>query len=303
MRLLIVLQTKKWLRKSILILFSAIFSFSLSEKLEAKVLVITHGFNRPDFIEMQSKTLNKFLKDEYEFVVFNDANNEEMESQIRNECKRLGIRHLRIPQFIHDLPYLYRLPIENYQHNACRIANAVQYSLNTVGFDHEGYVLIMDSDLFLIREFCVGEYMRDITLAGIEQTRDNGISYLWNGFVLFDMNSLPDRKTINFNCGIIEDQPCDVGGYTYYYLKEHPDLNVKFIDTVYLSADHEISDREKKDESLCYLLKKNPNNVEFFLDYTFFHYRGGTNWDRKSDEYHQLKSSILSDFIDKIVNQ
>jgi len=40
-----------------------------------KVLVLTCAFNRPDFIELQYKTFKAFLNDDYEFVVFNDANN------------------------------------------------------------------------------------------------------------------------------------------------------------------------------------------------------------------------------------
>ena len=38
-----------------------------------KILIITHNYNRPDFIEIQSATFKKFLQDDYEYVVFNDV--------------------------------------------------------------------------------------------------------------------------------------------------------------------------------------------------------------------------------------
>ena len=52
----------------------------------AKVLVITHSYNRPDFIEIQHKTLKKSLKDEYEFVVFNDAKYANTRVAIEKTC-------------------------------------------------------------------------------------------------------------------------------------------------------------------------------------------------------------------------
>ena len=38
-----------------------------------KVLIFTFAYNHPDFIELQHQLFQKFLKDEYEFVVFDDS--------------------------------------------------------------------------------------------------------------------------------------------------------------------------------------------------------------------------------------
>lgn len=53
-------------------LFSLVFLLQAAISAE-KVLIITTVYNRPDFIELQAKTFEKFLKDDYRFVVFNDA--------------------------------------------------------------------------------------------------------------------------------------------------------------------------------------------------------------------------------------
>ncbi len=179
------------------------------------VLIITHSFNRPDFIEIQDKTFKKFLKDDYTFVVFNDAPQEEISDKIIKTCNRLNVPCIRIPQSIHDAPYLERWPGEDYHHPVVRCANVVQFSLDTLGFDYDGIVMIIDSDMFLIKEFCVQEFLNGFDIAGVLQSRQH-IKYIWNGLVFFNMQTLPDKKTIDFNCGKIDGIGVDVGGHTYY---------------------------------------------------------------------------------------
>lgn len=62
-----------------------------------KILIITHNFNRPDFIEIQHATFKKFLQDDYEYVVFNDATDSTLVQQINNICNKLQIEWIRVP--------------------------------------------------------------------------------------------------------------------------------------------------------------------------------------------------------------
>ena len=55
---------------------------------ESKILIITSAYNRPEFVEVQARTFTKFLRDEYEFVVFNDANSSAVYSQIEQMCDK-----------------------------------------------------------------------------------------------------------------------------------------------------------------------------------------------------------------------
>jgi hypothetical protein len=198
----------------------------------APVLIITHAYLRPDFIEIQNKTFKKFLKDDYEFVVFNDARDPSLRSEIASLCKKLSLRCIEIPQAIHDRPYLKRSAYEDRNHACVRCANVVQYSLNELGFKYDGLVAIIDSDMFLIKDFSIAQYMADHDLAGVAQSRGN-VHYLWNGIVFFNMNTLVDKETIDFNCGQINGNPVDVGGYTYYYFQKHPEVRVKEINQTY----------------------------------------------------------------------
>src|ERR1700733_12744545 len=197
------------------------------------VLIMTYSFNRPDFIEIQDKTFKKFLKDDYTFVVFNDATQEEVSNQIIETCNRLNLPCIKIPQSIHDTPYSQR----NYRHPSIRNAstrnaNVVQYSLDTLGFDHDGIVMIIDSDMFLVKEFCVQEFLDGFDIAGVPQLRQH-IEYIWVGLVCFNMQTLPDKKTIDFHCGQIDGIKVDTGGQTYHYFKDHPEVMKKPIDNQY----------------------------------------------------------------------
>lgn len=161
------------------------------------VRIFTHVCNRPEFIEWQYLTFKKFMRDDYIFTVFNDAKDPGMAQRMVDMCKRYNIECIRIPQEIHSRPYLNRLPGEDYQSSCARCANVVQYSLDTVGFNYDGIVMIIDSDMFLTHPFSVKEFMTGYDIAAVPQSRNNDVHYLWNGLVFMDMRTLPNKRTLN----------------------------------------------------------------------------------------------------------
>ena len=76
-----------------MILVSFFFLYMPSNVIATKprVLIVTHSYNKPDFIELQYKLFKKFLHDDYDFVVFNDASNATFENAISAICKALNI--------------------------------------------------------------------------------------------------------------------------------------------------------------------------------------------------------------------
>lgn len=265
--------------------------------LEAKLLIITHAYKRPDFIALQEKTFRAFLKDDYQFVVFNDATDKTIYQDIQAACRDLHLQCIPVPQSIHRRPYLPRMKGEAYDHPCARCANVVQYSLDTLGFAHEGLVMIIDSDMFLVGELDVERYMQGYDISGLSQTRGT-VEYLWNGILFFNMQTLPAKRELSFNCGDVEGQSCDVGGYTYYYFRNHPEARLKFINHHVLVAAHVHEERSGFHPFLRLMLEENVPNCEFFMNYALFHYRGGGNWDYKSDEYHRHKTAALHKLID-----
>ncbi len=281
-----------------------VFFLSLCSSLaQAKVLIFTYAYNRPEFIEYQHLTFEKFLLDEYDFVVFNDAHDREMAKKIELMCQKYDLPCIRIPQEIHSRPYLQRWPGEDYNHPSIRNANVVQYSLNEYGFDYPGIVVLLDSDMFLIKEFSIEQYMAEHQIAGLPQSKshaNNHVEYIWIGLAFLDMQHLPDKQTLNFNCGRIDDIPVDAGGHTYHYIKNHPQIAVQRMNLAYLPNESEYN-------QACWFARKlfdkgyREARAEFLLNSTFFHYRGGSNWDQQPANFHTQKWSAVQDIMNELL--
>lgn len=273
-----------------------------------KVLVITHSYNRPDFIELQYKTFKKFLRDDYEFVVFNDARDQKSYSMIQSTCRNLNISCIPIPQEIHIG-----------RDNPCeRCADVVRYSLDHLGFNYDGKVMIIDSDMFLINDFSIDKALENHVVAGVFQGREH-VAYLWNALVLLDMKTLPDKLSFDFNCGQVEGVSVDVGGKLYHYFKKHPEIKPLYINCYHMdylvcaecSKQARVGCRHNTEllESLHFnartiqLIQSGVHNIEFLFDSAFIHYRGGGNWDQKSPDYHARKTAFLNEFMSDVLSR
>jgi hypothetical protein len=293
----------------------------ISSVIHAKILIFTYSYNRPDFIELQEKSFKKFLADDYEFVVFNDARDPNMSRQIFRTCNRLGVQCIKIPQAIHDKPYLQRWPTEDYNHPTVRNCNVVQYSLDIMGFNHNDILVLFDSDVFLIKKFNVREFLNGYDMGGRalsinDRTGSGPIRYLWHGLAFLDMHSMPNRHTLSFNCGKVENQSIDAGGHSYYYLKNNPGLKVKWIEHNYIEELQCNSCQESKaytcthnadklreagfDEDQIPFIQKAPAEIEFYYNNSFVHYRAGCNWNYNTQEYLDKKTNAFNEFLDVI---
>lgn len=279
--------------------------------LEAKLLIMTHSYNRPEFIPWQHYGFQKFLKDDYRFVVFNDAPNQELQDEISKVCEDLYIRCIRVPQTIHKEPYY--LPRQGGVAGAsAECAETIQYMLDKMGFDHQDIVVVIDSDMFLIRPFSIREYLQENQLAANPQVRygaHENIHYLLPNLMVFNMTNLPDKETLNFNLGIIDEIMVDTGGYTHFYLKAHPQLkwiantlHPRPIDIEKPDLNPEIRKHIQAHPKLCNLITKLPIDVEFYIDYAFFHFKAGSNWNQIGDQKMQEKTTMTYEVMDELIN-
>ena len=293
--------------------------------ISAKVLIITHSYSRPDLIALQVKTFKALLQDEYEFVVFNDASNENMAVEIETMCIQQNIKCMRIPQEIHTQPYLPRNPNDDLQQANIRHANCIQYSLDVLGFDHDGVVFIVDSDMFLIRPFSIEKYMQNKDVATLVKRSYHPGRYFCPAICFLSMDQIPDKRSLNFNVTTVNNSPVDSGGATYYYWIKHPNIVVEYIKPIYCSqlylgdlhynlpANNFLSDDTKlsiyfslgfNDQEIKFLLK-NPDTFEFYLDNHFIHYRGASTINKNERNYqqrHLYKMRIFNELIDDVLN-
>jgi hypothetical protein len=284
----------------------------------ASVLIFTHSFNRPDFIEWQYKTFKKFLEDDFEYIVFNDAKSEPLNSQITLMCQRYKIKCIRIPQNIHS-----------YDAPGARHQDSIHYSLTSLILKGNGLVLMIDSDMFLVQPFSIARFMRGYDLIAVPQTRPNDVLYLWPGLVFMDLRTLPNKEMMDWHGGSVNGSLVDTGGQMHHYLKNNPQLKIKFINSITLpiqqhlmcdecqksmsiicSHHEDIVNKVGYDAKAMYKIdKKMMNFLEhskernmlwaLFLDNCFLHYCAATWYFEGLDNKNELLRLYMNDLLEE----
>lgn len=221
-----------------IILFALFFSFQI----DAKIRILTFHFNLPELIEIQHKTFKRFLKEDYELIVFNDACEEHHEKAIQQTCDKFGIRCIRFKPEWHDTdpfntkvnewahnPQIYShlgaiRPGVNLSHQpSVRHCHVIQYALDNFGYNHNDLVALLDGDCFLSRPTSFKKILGTNDIVGIRK-EEAGIEYLWVVFTLFDPRTVPYKEDLKFHLDVINNQLHDTGSHTYHYLANHPDI-------------------------------------------------------------------------------
>lgn len=265
-----------------------------------KVLIMTYVHSRPDFIELHEKTFKAFLQNDYEYIVFNDAPSDSMRKQIEQTCNNLGIQHFRVPQHLH---------IHGRTSPGHRHMDAIKYSLEVAGYKHDGIVVMIDADMFLVKPLDIIEYMQEYNFIGGYQDRIKGdirIIYTSPCLTFMNMRTLPNKDTISFEGGYIHGLACDVGAHTYYYFKNNPTINLYLYTAV--SKDHLCNLSNTELQALGYdtntinflAAVDRKYGFEFHGDTYFMHYyAGGSNWPGYSSTYLQEKNNLLNNYINQ----
>lgn len=234
--------------------------------------IFTTVTNQPEFVRLQAQTFKEFLECDYQFNIVDDSfDSANLSQQYINICEENGVAYHRKPERIlpHD-PMV-----------GCSFAVTWTYE-NLIRKCENDIVLFLDSDMFLLKKFNPILYMQDKVLSGCMQNRGD-IDYIWNGIIMFNMPKVIQLKgELNFACGYVEGELTDVGGHTYYFLKEN-NLKIDNLKSTYEGFYNGIE----------------LENMETFLDGSFFHFRGGTLWDRKVDVY-ERKLEILNNILETI---
>jgi len=246
--------------------------------------IYTFADKRPDFIQKQKMLFEKFVEDEYEFIIVNSASNLSLKKQIFLECEKLHLKCL-------DYPEINTYPPQP----ACSMP--IQWCWdNFIADDKSNLNMIIDSDMFIINKFNVHEYSKKYDICADYDKRAH-VNYLWNGLMIFTEN-LKERKKLNFSEGVVDGVITDVGGNLYHYLNEFNPL-VKHIENVgYICTKNENTSFLPKEMLAMY----DDSYLCEFFEQTFFHYRAGSNWNNKSLDYHMNKTNFLDTLIQKAMN-
>ena len=184
--------------------------------------IFTSVVNSLDFVETQYRLFKTFLKDEeWQFNVVDDSMEESITEEFKSVCDIYGIKYYRKPQNPNK-------KLDNPLAGKSRHATeTIQWTYDTIIKEKhdEDMVLFCDSDMFLLDEFSIEEYIKDEVIAGALQVR-GPIEYIWNGIMFFNMSEITKiNPDLNFSDGDVEGNMTDIGGHLYYWFLEN---NVKF---------------------------------------------------------------------------
>lgn len=275
--------------------------------------VLTAVVNNPIFIEIQYHTLKKHMKQDYEFIVFNDAKafpdftnggDEKIHEKIQKKCNELNIKCISIPNDHH----------KNMSCAGRRCSDSINFMQNYMLKEKDEY-LVIDSDMFLIDDFYKERYNNNDCAIVLQNRKNSNINYIWNGIFYFNSNNINDFDIINWDV----TENTDVGGMTHIWLKNKckklPDVldicnsekNIFNRDGIYfikhlssLSWNDSKMPENIKNTKLETFIKQDPRNQnnKYFceiFDEIILHYRAGGNWERKDINLHYNLSEVLKD--------
>ncbi len=280
-----------------------------------KVRIYSSHCSRSDYILFQYNSIKKHVKDEWEYIVFNDGmntatTNNFMNNKCRDDitsmCEALKVECVPIPPETHTqrdqlFPTGALRFAQNYSH---RSADACQVMLkHSIPFD--GIVVMMDSDMFFCEDFSFEEYIKDYNLAFLPQERKPGVVYMWNNLVIYKPKELPDLYHMSFDSGTIQGHAMDAGAMTYYYLEKYkPYLKIRTIQFVErpLEISSPLGSLDQYEipcpcpmTELCFQpeIVTNPPFRWQILEKGIFHYGQGGNWNAKSYDDHLVKTKTM----------
>ncbi|MCI5051969.1 MAG: hypothetical protein MRY21_02380 [Simkaniaceae bacterium] len=209
---------------------------------------MTFHYNLPSLLELQIKTIEKFCRDDFELIVFNDASDPELATQLTQVCNKSGVQCVRykqkwhenhpltryIHQWLHDPTYqgaylgLHKNAPMNEVSNcpSLRHAHVMQYALDHFGYQHDGPVIILDGDALLIRPISFNALLKKRYLVGSQKQKGDA-SYIWVPIIAINMPKIPEKKSLKFHPDVINFRLYDTGSHSHYYLQKHNSSRIR----------------------------------------------------------------------------
>ena len=178
--------------------------------------VISIITNNPIFIELQYKSLKKYLHTDYEYIVFNDGKYwpdstnfgnpiENGKIAIENKCKEFDIKY-------------YNLPNEHHKKNnnpSDRHSDSLKILVSYMKENIDEY-LILDGDMFLIDDLNIERYREKMCACVLQERTD--IKYIWPNLFYINMNKIKYIDDFNLHSLGIH---YDTGTASYKWLQKY----------------------------------------------------------------------------------
>lgn len=165
-------------------------------------------FNNSDVVEYQIRTLKKFFKYPFRYVVFDNSTKNDVATEILAICKRHLVGYVRLPRQ-EFLPKGYG----SYSHGI-----ACNYLFNKfVRNSGAKYFMLLDHDIFLTADFDISRQFDDQFFYGIKHR-----FYIWPGLWAMPMDVIL-RHDVDFRPSL--HLHGDTGACNYYHFFKNVDWN------------------------------------------------------------------------------
>jgi len=247
-------------------------------------------YNRPEFIRWQLMTLQKHLKDPFDFTIINNAREQSLRDAINTTAEAAGLFTIQTHS---DTPF----HLAGKHH-----ADSLNMVWRSDMCKHkDSYVMFLDGDCFMVAPFSVNEFLGDTgTFGGCKQQRDHIYHYLTPVIVMANPELLPEAETIDWEGIGINNTRLDTGGGLHLYFEKHPEVKAA------VRTMHNTWHIKPENKNMHCLPDEivgsyNPEwNLEFFGN-AFLHYCRSSNWDHQSQQHHQAKTDFVADFISRTI--
>lgn len=236
-----------------------------------KISFFSFAVNDKFPIDIMHRQFKKYIKEDFDFILFNDAYENDMEQNINLITSSNNIKCVRVPQRIHQS--------KNINPSQC-YANVLNWATHEYAVQNNCEIIVLiHSDIFPICNVSILDIIGENIVASTTEYRllnNQSITYFYPAFTIINMNKLKDPNELNFDL----DDGLDTGGKTKDFIKNNINY-VKFIpnhQAFYflntLSADDKFAQYFKRDLDIC---RSHGLNAGWIAE-GFYHYMTGSQW-------------------------
>ncbi len=233
-----------------------------------KVSVFSFAVNDKFPIDIAYRRFQKHMKEDFEYILFNDAIDVQMEQNINTIAAYNHIKCVRVPQHIHAI----QNPSEGY---AASLNWAVQQYAPNNGYE---IIALIHTDVFPIRDLTITGILDGNAAASTTEYKivnGQGIIYFYPALTLVNMKLLRNPQDLDFGL----EPGLDCGGKTKYFIQGYPG-QVKFLENRQI-LDHISTERNdplmeyfRDDLFICGKYKLSAG----WVANGFYHYMAGSQW-------------------------
>src|SRR5574343_297433 len=224
-------------------------------------------------LDIMYRQFKKYMKEDFDFTLFNDAYDPKMEENINIITKFNKINCVRVPQQVHRV----QNPSESY-------SESLNWAVWDYAVNHNCEIIVlMHSDIFPICDVTISGILGDSIVASTPEFRivnGKGINYFYPAFTIINMKRLTNPKELDF-------RPCpglDTGGRTKDFIAKYPN-DIKFIPNhqieyfIRILGTDPMAEYYKEDLAIC---RKAGLSAGWCAE-GLLHYMAGSQWNKNDN--------------------